>query len=1275
MTDERLPFSSLGEFTLEGILGSGGFGTVYRARDAGGRPVALKVLAPHADSQEMLARFERESEIRIEHPNVVRVISAGRDQGVSFIAFELLEGMPLNVWLKDAPLDPATVVDVAKQICDGLTAAHERNIIHRDLKPGNVFLCHDGVVKILDFGIARPMSQAGPQLTMAGSVIGTPGYLAPEQAKGDVDIRPAADLWSLGVILYQALSGKNPFIRSTAVATILAVVLEDAPSLKKENDTVPSELEALVQRCLKKDADDRWPSAVAMREALEGMDLTAGEPTPPAPVPSMIPADEQRVVALLLAAEVHDLAALRAAVRDFGGELIPMLGGAVGIFGGHTYEGDEAVRAVQAALAARSATGYVAVASGRASGSGGMVSGDAVQAVERAVDAKLSGVAVDAALARTLESQFVVRRISPHVVEVPKQRSGYDTGRFASVRDDIPLLSREAEVDDLESAIKSAFDASMATAAWISGPPGIGKSRLRSEVERRLRDREITTLFGRGEPHRKGAAYHVLSAALRSEPSLEPFFLNPGVSTERRRRALASFLSRTLADEVWAKRSTEPLARLLGLSDEQETMPSRRHSDPQLMEDRVRVALGDVLGAIAQRNGLGLVLDDAQWADEASLTLLEELLVRFERERLLVAIASRPELDDARASLFEAAPRLVKVHPRGLDRGDVATLAMAIAGREVSRGIVDEVYGRTEGNPFFVEQIVRELAEQNLLDRRISELPIPLDVEGAVQSRLDHLPTEEKQLCKRASILGSRFDTPSLRALEQPEPDRHLDALTRRGLVGARLGAPADTPSVEAGREYRFLNSMVAEVAYRMNTDDARRSLHRLAAEYLEASPDVDPEDRARHWELGEDADKAARAYAQAAFSAAKRGDNRSVLRCTERAFALSPTPERAFDLHIVRADALFFLGEKAAQRESIEAALVLASTGLQRARALVEKGALLLAVGESDEGLRVAEEAVAAARDAGDPDLLALALARLGWGYLYAGRISDASVPIAEASSIPHPSKETAAMVAAWRGQLFTALGDLGKRKAALEDAIAGFRETGDLRRAATSECNLADTYNRVGAYEEAEAALRKAIDSCQRVGNRVVEGYALANLGYALAGQGRIAEAHAAFDAALGLAEQLSRPRLGLAARLYRARADLGVQLAFELADDARQIAEDAAAQSLPALQASALALASRAALLGDDEVAALADAERAMQLRDEIGTMEEDEAEIFLALAEALARSGQAERAREIVARGASRLEFLAGRIEDADWRAKFLSEVPINRRLIELDGEAS
>ncbi|MCC6873193.1 MAG: protein kinase [Sandaracinaceae bacterium] len=1255
----------LGPFRVGEILGSGGFGTVYRAIDTRtSQPVALKVLAPHIGSQETLSRFEREGNIRIDHPNVVRVIDAGQDRGLSYIAFELLEGAPLTDLLKEAPLPPAVVVDMGIQICAGLTAAHSRGVIHRDLKPGNVFVQREGPIKILDFGIARPMGQAGPQLTMAGSVIGTPGYLSPEQAKGDAHIAPAADLWALGVILYQALAGPNPFLRSTAVATILAVVLEDPPPLTTPD--LPPGLAEIVLRCLHKDPHARWESAAALSQALQSLDLAATQAVGQAQ--PTLPADEQRLVALLFATDVHDAPALDRAVHEWGGELIPMLGGAIGVFGGRTYEGDESARAVHAALAARDAVGYVAVAAGRASGAGGAVSGDAVRAVELACQARLNGVAVDPVAARGLAGLFPLREARGGLFEVPREAGQLDsTGSFLAVRDDVPLLGRETELSQIDQALEQALGESRATVIWASGAAGIGKSRLRMELERRLRRRSVPMLAGRGESHRRDAAFHVMATALRSEPTLEPFFLNAAVPADRRRAALRELCERVLGDPIWARQCVEPLGRLLGLPDAVEAHTGSRRSDPQLMADRVRVSLMDVLSSFVSVGPLALLIEDAQWADDASLALLDDLVGRTGDRPLLVFVAARPELAERNGELF-ASRELVRISPRGLRTAEVATLAGAIAGRDLRPALVEEVSTRTGGNPFFVEQIVRELVEQDLLDREHESLPIPLDVEGAVQSRLDHLPAPEKQLCKKAAVYASGFTEPALEALDQKDGERLLASLARRGLVSARgSGATAQD------REYRFRNALVAEVAYRMNGEEARRELHLMAARYLSSLATGEREELARHFELGGETERAAQAYAEATARAARRGDTESVLRCSARALELGLRGPDAFDVQMARADALSFLGRRDEQRSAIEAALTSAATPAHRARALAEKANLLASVSEHDEGMRVAEQAVAVAREAGDADTLAAALARRGWLLLYAGRIPEAAEAIGEAArGMDRLAPETAALIAAWRAQLSAAMGDLGKRKLAYEDSARRYRAIGDLRRQATTEVNLADTFNRVGAYEQAEAALREALASCRRVGNRVVEGYALANLGYALAMQERLDEALPTFEAALAVARETGRPRLAIAVHVYRARSLMaGHRPPGEVLSEAETAAREAQEGELPALCAGALSVATQALLALGDAPRALETAQRAMQIRDEIGTMEEDEAEVFLALADALMANGRVEEAREIIARGASRLEFLAGRIEDTDWRARFLVEVPTNRRLIELD----
>ena len=487
-----------------------------------------------------------------------------------------------------------------------------------------------------------------------------------------------------------------------------------------------------------------------------------------------------------------------------------------------------------------------------------------------------------------------------------------------------------------------------------------------------------------------------------------------------------------------------------------------------------------------------------------------------------------------------------------------------------------------------------ELSDRGLLDAPPAELPIPVHVEGAVQARLDHLPPAEKQLCKIAAVYGRAFTARALVALGVIDAEPLLASLARRGLItskGAREPGAADSrierreleslrtvdqaPSgvrralVEAGakteREHAFKSALVGEVAYRMNTERARKELHQRAAMFLGADPGSLPEEIARHHELGGELDRAAEQYARAVRAAQRRGDSRSVLALSDKALALDAASITRFELHVARAEALSFLGRRDDQAKELERALAIAESPADQARALVEKTALLATLGQSDEGVLVGEDAVRAARAVRDPDLLATALVRLGWVQLYAGRIAEAQGSIGEAARMSEQVRaDTAAMIAAWRAQLAAARGDLGQRKNAYEDAIARYREIGDLRRAASSECNLADTLNRVGAYEAAETALREALEVCRRVGNRVVEGFALANLGYALSKLDRTEEALAALAEAERIGLHAKQSRLVLSVRLYRARTMLGHREPDEVVREAESVADQARRRS---------------------------------------------------------------------------------------------------------------
>lgn len=1282
-------------FTIEAEAGRGGMGVVYRARDeTDGALVALKLM--HGDGSVELARFEREARLvaRLSHPGVVRYVDHGRTHdGSIYLAMEWLEGETLAERTRREPLSPREAARAVRAAAEGLGAAHELGIVHRDVKPANLFLVGGAPerVKVIDFGIARPPERHELTLTTTGTVVGTPYYMAPEQARADAGVDARADVYALGAVLYELLTGRPPFANESLMALLAAILLEEPLDVRERAPDVPDALAALTMRLLDKSPEARPADGRALARAIDELGELRGGAGPRSVLPPALTEREQRVLCLVLgagrAAPLSHAATIasgtedavgrmRAAVEAHGGRLEALADGSlVARVEASATPTEQAVRAARCAIAMRAIAPEVplVLVAGRGMMRGPLPVGEVIErggAILRGVLAPGAptlptgaaepepvrcGIRVDEVMAGLLEGRYEIAR-GPLGATLGEERREPTTARTLLGRT-TPCVGRRRELATLEALFAECVEEPIARVAWITAPPGGGKSRLVAELVDRVTEREAPAVWiARGDPIGAGSPFGLLAQLVRAASGIadgEPL-------EARRAKILAS-----VGGAIGGERGRLAAVRLGSVArtpfEDQTSLPP---DDPKLRGDAMREAFVEWLAAATGERPLLVVLDDLQWGDRPSLAFVSAAVRALSDRPLCVLAAGRPEASELFDALFEERDvellRLARLTPRAAEE-----LARHVLGRGADDALIARLVERADGNPFFLEELVRAVEESR------GEGALPTTVLGMVEARLEVLDASTRRVLRAASVFGKRFWKGGVIELLGGAPragdvDAHLAVLAQRELVDR-----VSDPRLTGQSELAFRSVLTREAALAMLTDEDRRLGHRLAGAWLETAGERDALVLAEHFSRGGDEARAATWLGRAAEQALEGDDLAAAVDRAERALAAASEPARG-PILVTLADAHRWRGEYAqAFAHAALAAEALEPGTRAWFRALGVLFAAAGRVGRAWEAEPWRERAVSIEAHPDASGAQVVALCRAAALALASGDLARFEATLERAERLAHGAARGDSLARAWiltmRASWAAREGDQGAFVDGTEEAVRAYEAAGDARDACNQKVRLANGYIGLGDVERAEVVLREALTAARRMSLPLIEGYALQNLGHALLRKGAIEDAAHAEEQAIALARRLQDPVLEAGCLLYLAEAHERAGRAADAVRDAGRAVELLAAA--PPFRTVARAVLARAVLASGEREAALAHAEEAARAL-ATHALEEGEALVQLVHAEALLAGGREDEARERAREAAARLEERAAKIADRGWRDAFLHRVPSHARLLTL-----
>ena len=1215
----------LGSYEIIEEVGSGGMATVYRAyQAAANRYIAVKVI--HKDDlgdQQAAHRFQREARLvaRLNHPNILPVYDFDGANEPPYIVMRHMDGGTLKDVLNKEQLPLNEVAYICQHIAAGLDYAHKQGIVHRDIKPSNIMFDQEGTVVISDFGIARingPTDDTGNgSITLTGAIVGTPDYMAPEQAmSSEVDYR--ADIYSLAVIVFYMLTGRLPYLSNLPMGVLLMHLNHDIPTASQYNDHLTAAVDAVVARGMAKDPTDRYLTATAFADDLIAA-LNTIVPDQPhrlititqelmhdrqvrmseRDVTAIYHTEQNRVVTVLYVSadeystmieSEHGLEAARDATQKFlesAQGIIKSHKGSVfsqgdyallAIWGAEFSQENDAERAIKAALSIQDALWTtLGIEEGKRDSllplNIGINTGSVLLTPGRSGSYSASGTTINISKRLAVNAHGLVlisHDTYRHVLGVFNAREDESIrlrGRDETVRVyrvesvkprpfrrdlrgvegvETKIVGRESELKHMQDAYFMAIEDEEAQMVTILGNPGIGKSRLVYEFSNwcDLRPESYRIFRGRATLEMTDQPYALLRDLIAYRFQISDSD-SPALVRARFENGLANIIAvNDITQQTEHLKLTTEIAamvgQLVGYDFSSSPFVKGVLSDPQQFTTRARQLFIRMVQLILNFQPVVFELEDMHLADDASLDLISEMMDACQEMRLLVSITARPTLLERRPNWGNGHDYHSRLELKPLSKRDSRNLAKEIL-KEVNNlptTLRDFLVDRAEGNPYYMEELVKLLIEDRVIQKfsdewrveetRLENIPVPPTLVGLLQARIDSLLYPERIVLQRASVVGRIFWDGAIIAMRPVDHvslehlNEVMDSLIEREFIRKR-----EMSAFAQHTEYIFSQNMLRDLVYDSLLARHKEGYHKHAAAWLvENSGDRAQEYIgviAQHYERAEENTQAAIYLSQIGERSLSISAYKEALSFFERALALLPdekTPRR-FNIQLRMAEAQRNLSNYQMAKDILLDVLAhaeqdsLAGVLFELSQIYVDEGDLLHAQTYLKEGLPLAQD---------DPHVLASILYGLGDN--------------------------------AWR------LSHHDEARTYLMESLKIAREIKDDIRALFAVNRLAVLAAVQQDFKEAQTRFEQCYDLAQKIGNRERACVAIGNLGQLSAMQGDYPTAREQITRALEIAQELDQQYSMVMAMINLAHVNLQMEDSYNALSqlkNAMRIAQD--------------------------------------------------------------------------------------------------------------------